>query len=160
MKNNADLRIIELGLVLPPPPKPAGVYKPVFEINNMLYVSGHVPVRNDGSIVTGKLGKDLQPDDGKLAARQAGLTILSSVKANLGNLGRIKRVVKVLGFVNSSPDFFQQPAVINGFSELMAEVFGRDNGIGARSAIGAILPNNAAVEVEVIFELYEQDHAE
>lgn len=155
MKNDADKRIIELGLVLPPAPKPAGVYKPVLEIDNMLYVSGHVPVRNDGSIITGKLGKDLQPDDGKLAARQAGLTILSSVKSQLGTLGRIKRVVKVLGFVNCTPDFFQQPAVINGFSELMAEVFGEENGIGARSAIGAILPINAAVEVEVIFELYE-----
>lgn len=154
MKKNADLRIVELGLILPPPPKPAGVYKPVLETGNMLYVSGHVPVRKDGSLITGRLGKDLQPDEGKLAARQTGLTMLSSIIAHYGNLSRIKRVVKVLGFVNSTPDFIQQPMVINGFSELMAEVFGEENGIGARSAIGSILPNNVAVEVEAVFELY------
>ena len=153
MKTNTDSRITELGLVLPPAPKPAGVYKPVLIIDKMLYVSGHVPVRNDGSLITGRLGKDLQTDEGKLAARQAGLTILSSIKAHLGSLGRIKRLVKTLGFVNSTPDFSQQPSVINGFSELMVEVFGPDDGIGARSAVGAILPGNVAVEVEAIFEL-------
>lgn len=155
MKNNAELRIIELGLVLPPSPKPAGVYKPVLVTDKMLYVSGQVPVRTDGSLITGKLGKDLQTDDGKLAARQVGLTMLSTIKTHFGNLPRIKRIVKTLGFVNSSPDFYQQPLVMNGFSELMAEVFGQENGIGARSAIGAMLPNNVAVEVEAVFELYD-----
>lgn len=153
MKNNPELRIIELGLVLPPCPKPAGVYKPVLVIDKMLYVSGQVPIRTDGSLITGRLGKDLQTDDGKLAARQVGLTMLSTIKANIGDLTKIKRLVKVLGFVNSTPDFYQQPAVINGFSELMAEVFGHENGVGARSAVGAILPNNVVVEVEAIFEL-------
>lgn len=155
MKNNAELRIVELGLVLPPSPKPAGVYKPALEVNKMLYVSGQVPLKNDGSLITGKLGKDMQTDDGKLAARQVGLTMLSTLKTHFGDVNRIKRIVKVLGFVNSAPDFTQQALVMNGFSELMAEVFGQENGIGARSAVGAILPNNIAVEVEAIFELYD-----
>ena len=155
MKNNPELRLVELGLVLPPCPKPAGVYKPVLVINKMLYVSGQVPVRTNGSLITGKLGKDLQTEDGKLAARQAGLTMLATIKTNFGDLTKIKCLVKVLGFVNCTPDFYQQPAVINGFSELMAEVFGQENGIGARSAVGSILPNNVAVEVEAIFELYD-----
>jgi enamine deaminase RidA (YjgF/YER057c/UK114 family) len=156
MKNNPESKIIELGLVLPPAPKPAGVYKPVLVVNNMLYVSGQVPVRSDGSLITGKSGKDLQTDEAKLAARQVGLTMLSTIKTHFGDLNRIKRLVKTLGFVNSSPDFSQQPGVINGFSELMAEVFGEENGTGARSAVGAILPSNVAVEVEAAFELYEQ----
>lgn len=153
MKNNPELRIFELGLVLPPSPKPAGVYKPVLVIDKMLYVSGQVPIRTDGSLITGRVGKDIQTDDGKMAARQVGLTMLSTIKANFGELTKIKRLVKVLGFVNSTPDFYQQPSVINGFSELMAEVFGPDNGVGARSAVGAMLPNNVVVEVEAIFEL-------
>ena len=155
MKNNAELRIVELGLALPPSPKPAGVYKPTLEVNKMLYVSGQVPLKNDGSMITGKLGRDMQTDDGKLAARQVGLTMLSTIKTHFGDVNRIKRIVKVLGFVNSAPDFTQQALVMNGFSELMAEVFGQENGIGARSAVGAILPNNIAVEVEAIFELYD-----
>ena len=155
MKNNAELRIVELGLALPPSPKPAGVYKPTLEVNKMLYVSGQVPLKNDGSMITGKLGRDMQTDDGKLAARQVGLTMLSTIKTHFGDVNRIKRIVKVLGFVNSAPDFTHQALVMNGFSELMAEVFGQENGIGARSAVGAILPNNIAVEVEAIFELYE-----
>ena len=155
MKNNAELRIVELGLALPPSPKPAGVYKPTLEVNKMLYVSGQVPLKNDGSLITGKLGRDMQTDDGKLAARQVGLTMLSTIKTHFGDVNRIKRIVKVLGFVNSAPDFTHQALVMNGFSELMAEVFGQENGIGARSAVGAILPNNIAVEVEAIFELYE-----
>ncbi|MFZ0280300.1 MAG: RidA family protein [Bacteroidales bacterium] len=153
MKNKAELRIVELGLVLPPPPKPAGVYKPVVVIDRMMYVSGQGPIRNDGSLFTGRLGKDLQTEDGKMAARQVGLTMLSTLKTHFGDINRIKRLVKTLGFVNSTPDFYQQALVINGFSELMAEVFGQENGIGARSAVGAMLPNNIAVEVEAIFEL-------
>lgn len=155
MKNNAELRIVELGLVLPPPPKPAGVYKPVVVIDRMMYVSGQGPINNDGSLFTGRLGKDLQTEDGKMAARQVGLTMLSTIKTHFGDINRIKRLVKTLGFVNSTPDFYQQALVINGFSELMAEVFGQENGIGARSAIGAMLPNNIAVEVEAIFELFD-----
>ncbi len=153
MKKNAELRIVELGLVLPPPPKPVGVYKPVVVIDRMMYVSGQGPIRNDGTLLTGRLGKDLQMEDGKMAARQVGLTMLSTIKTHFGDINRIKRLVKTLGFVNSTPDFYQQALVINGFSELMAEVFGQEDGIGARSAVGAMLPNNIAVEVEAIFEL-------
>jgi enamine deaminase RidA (YjgF/YER057c/UK114 family) len=155
MTSNPDLRISELGLELPPAPKAAGVYKPVLVINNLLYVSGQGPVRNDGSQIKGKAGTDLTLEEAKMAARQVGLTMLSTIKTHFGELKRIKRLVKTLGMVNSSPDFDQQPAVINGFSELMADVFGQDNGVGVRSAVGMILPNNIAVEIEAIFELYE-----
>jgi enamine deaminase RidA (YjgF/YER057c/UK114 family) len=153
MKNDYDLRINELGLELPPAPKPVGVYKPVLVVGNLLYVSGHGPLRTDGTLIKGKLGTDLKTDEGKLAARQAGLAILSSIKTHFGELKKIKRVVKVLGMVNCAPDFEQQPVVVNGFSELMAEVFGQDNGVGVRSAVGMFLPNNMAVEIEAIFEL-------
>ena len=155
MRNNADLRIIELGLVLPTAPEPAGIYKPVLVINNFLYISGQGPVRSDGTLIKGKLGTDLKTDEGKQAARQVGLTMLSTIKSQFGELSRIKRLVKVLGMVNSTSDFDQHPEVINGFSELMAEVFGKENGIGVRSAVGMILPNNIAVEIEAMFELYD-----
>lgn len=154
MTNNPDLRIIELGLVLPPAPKPLGVYKPILVVNDFLYVSGQGPLRSDGTLITGKAGLDFNAEEGKLAARQVGLTMLATIKAHFGELKRIKRLVKVLGMVNSTPGFDQHPAVINGFSELMAEVFGPENGIGVRSAVGMILPNNIAVEIEAMFELY------
>jgi enamine deaminase RidA (YjgF/YER057c/UK114 family) len=131
-----------------------GVYKPVLVVGNFLYVSGQGPLRSDGTQIKGRLGKDLNLEEGKLAARQVGLTMLSTIKANIGDLKKIKRLVKVLGMVNSTPDFEQHPAVINGFSELMAEVFGEDNGVGVRSAVGNILPGNIAVEIEAMFELY------
>lgn len=154
MKTNPELRIRELGLELPPAPTPGGVYKPVLTVNNLLFVSGQGPIKPDGTQIKGKLGKELNLEEGKLAARQAGLTMISTIKANFGDLNKIKRLVKVLGMVNSTPEFDQHPAVINGFSELMGEVFGADNGIGARSAVGMILPGNIAVEIEAIFELY------
>lgn len=154
MKNNPDLRIVELGLILPPAPKTSGVYKPVLVVNKFLYVSGQGPIRSDGTLMTGRLGADLDKEEGKLAARQVGLTMLSTIKAHFGELKKIKRIIKVLGMVNSAPGFDQQPAVINGFSELMAEVFGEENGIGVRSAVGMILPSNIPVEVEAMFELY------
>ncbi|MFA5817912.1 MAG: RidA family protein [Bacteroidales bacterium] len=154
MKQDPDLRIVELGLILPPAPKPAGVYKPVLVVDKFLYVSGHGPIRSDGTLMTGKLGADLTTEEGKLAARQVGLTMLSTIKTHFGELKKIKRVIKVLGMVNSAPGFEQQPAVINGFSELMAEVFGEENGIGVRSAVGMILPSNIPVEVEAMFELH------
>ena len=155
MKHDPDLRIAELGLVLPPAPKPAGVYKPVLVVDKFLYVSGQGPIRTDGTLMTGRLGADLDTEEGKLAARQVGLTMLSTIKTHFGDLKKIKRLVKVLGMVNSAPGFDKQPAVINGFSELMAEVFGEENGIGVRSAVGMILPSNIAVEIEAMFELYE-----
>ena len=154
MKHDADLRIIELGLILPPAPKPAGLYKPVLVAGKFLYVSGQGPSRSDGTLMTGKLGTDLNTEEGKLAARQVGMTMLSTIKIHFGELKKIKRLVKTMGMVNSSPGFEQQPAVINGFSELMAEVFGEENGIGARTAVGMILPSNIPVEVDATFELY------
>jgi len=153
MKHNPELKIKELGLELPPALKPMGVYKPVLVIGNFLYVSGQGPLKSDGTLIKGKVGAGLSLEEGKLAARQVGLTMLSAIKANIGDLGKIKRLIKVLGMVNSSPDFDQQPAVINGFSQLMADVFGEDNGVGVRSAVGMILPGNIAVEIEAMFEL-------
>lgn len=153
MNTNSESRLAELKLILPPSPKPLGVYKPVLIIGKFLYVSGQGPMRTDGTLITGRLGDSLSLEEGKQAARQVGLTMLSTIKGQIGDLNDIKRIVKVLGMVNSTPDFGQHPAVINGFSELMAEVFGEDNGIGVRSAVGMFLPMNIAVEVEAMFEL-------
>jgi enamine deaminase RidA (YjgF/YER057c/UK114 family) len=154
---SAEARIKELKLELPPPPKPAGVYKPVVVVGNMAYVSGHGPLKNDGSMITGRVGDDTDQQGGYAAARQVGLAILSTLKAQLGSLDRIKRLVKTLGMVNAAPDFKQHPAVINGYSELMAQVFGPDAGVGARSAVGmGSLPGNITVEVESIFELTDE----
>jgi enamine deaminase RidA (YjgF/YER057c/UK114 family) len=155
MIHDPDLRIIELGLILPPAPKPAGVYKPVLLVDKFLYVSGQGPINSDGTLMKGKLGADMDTEEGKLAARKVGLTMLSTIKASIGELKKIKRIVKVFGMVNSAPSFEKQPQVINGFSELMAEVFGEENGIGVRSAVGMILPSNIPVEVEAVFELYQ-----
>jgi enamine deaminase RidA (YjgF/YER057c/UK114 family) len=154
MRQDPDSRIAELGLTLPPAPRPVGVYKPVLVVGNFLYISGQGPINNDGSLMKGKLGSDLDTDEGKLAARQVGLTMLSTIKTHFGDLKKIKRIVKVIGMVNCTPNFELQPAVINGFSELMAEVFGNEDGIGVRSAVGMTLPANIPVEVEAMFELY------
>lgn len=154
MNTNPESRLVELKLTLPPTPKPLGVYKPVLIVGKFLYVSGQGPLREDGTLITGRLGDSLTLEQGKQAARQVGLTMLSTIKGQIGELNAIKRIVKVLGMVNSTPDFGQHPAVINGFSELMAEVFGEDNGVGVRSAVGMSLPMNIAVEVEAMFELY------
>jgi enamine deaminase RidA (YjgF/YER057c/UK114 family) len=151
--NNED-RLAQLNVTLPPAPKPMGVYKPVVVSGNIVYVSGHGPLKSDKTLITGRVGAGMDVAAGKEAARQVGLTILASLKAELGDLNRIKRVLKVLGMVNSAPDFLEHPAVINGCSELFAAVFGADNGVGARSAVGmAALPGNIAVEIEAIFEL-------
>jgi enamine deaminase RidA (YjgF/YER057c/UK114 family) len=155
MNYDPDLRIVELGLILPPAPKPAGVYKPVLVVDKFLYISGQGPINTDGTLMKGKLGADLDTEEGKLVARQVGLTMLSTIKTHFGDLKKIKRLVKVLGMVNSAPSFEKQPLVINGFSELMAEVFGEENGVGVRSAVGMILPSNIPVEVEAVFELYQ-----
>jgi enamine deaminase RidA (YjgF/YER057c/UK114 family) len=155
MKPNPESQLTELGLELPMAPKPMGVYKPVLVIGNMLYVSGQGPLRPDGTLIKGRVGKDLTMEEGKLAARQVGLSMLSTIKANIGDLNKIKRIVKTLGMVNSTPEFEQHPAVINGFSELMADIFGEDNGVGVRSAVGMILPGNIAVEIEAMFELHQ-----
>jgi enamine deaminase RidA (YjgF/YER057c/UK114 family) len=154
---SVEQRISELGLVLPPTPKPAGVYRPVLISGNHAYVSGHAPLREDGTRIVGRVEVDLHVSNARAAARQAGLAILSSLRAHLGSLDRIHRVVKILGLVNCTADFQQHPAVINGCSELFVEVFGEENGVGARSAVGAnSLPGNISVEIEAIFELRPQ----
>ncbi|XOV70799.1 MAG: RidA family protein [Verrucomicrobiota bacterium] len=151
---SAEANITKLNLTLPPAPAPAGVYKPVVLQGSLAYVSGQGPVTQDGSLLTGRVGADVDKEQGKLAARQVGLTMLSTLKSQIGSLDRIARVIKLLGMVNSTPDFGEHPYVINGCSELFAEVFGSDNGIGARSAVGmGSLPGNITVEIEAIFEL-------
>jgi enamine deaminase RidA (YjgF/YER057c/UK114 family) len=151
---NADARIDELKLQLPPAPKPVGVYFPLVQAGNIAYVSGHGPNLPDGATICGRVGDDLTEEQGKHAARQVGLTVLATLKAQLGSLDRVNRILKVLGMVNAAPDFQRHPQVINGFSELMVEVFGTDKGLGARSAVGAVsLPGNIAVEVDAIFEV-------
>jgi enamine deaminase RidA (YjgF/YER057c/UK114 family) len=141
-------------LELPPAPKPVAVYKPLVVVGNMVYVSGHGPLKTDKTLITGRVGADLDVAAGKAAARQVGLAILATLRSELGSLDRVKRLIKVLGMVNSTPDFKDHPAVINGCSELFADVFGNEFGIAARSAVGmGSLPGNIAVEIEAIFEL-------
>jgi len=144
-------RIKDLGLVLPPAPKPVGVYRPTLIVENQLYLSGQGPVQEDGSLIQGKVGATLDKDQAKRAARQVGLTMLSTIINNTPHDLIIKRVVKVLGMVNATSEFEAHPYVINGFSELMVEVFGAENGIGVRSAVGMNLPQNIAVEIEALF---------
>jgi enamine deaminase RidA (YjgF/YER057c/UK114 family) len=149
-----DQEFEKLKLTLPPAPKPLGVYKPFLIVGNLVYVSGHGTVQDDGSLIIGRIGKDLSIDEGKMAARQVGLTILSTLKQNLGSLNKIKRVIKVLGMVNCTPEFERHPFIINGCSELFASVWGDENGVGVRSSVGmGSLPDNIPVEIEAIFEL-------
>ena len=149
-----DEAFAQTGLSLPPAPQPLGVYKPYLIDGNYLYVSGHGPVQDDKSLIKGRVGGDIDPETGKLAARQVGLTILSTIKTNLGSLDRVKRVIKVLGMVNCTADFERHPYVINGCSELFAQVWGEENGVGVRSAVGmGSLPDNIPVEIEALFEL-------
>jgi enamine deaminase RidA (YjgF/YER057c/UK114 family) len=152
--NHVEEKIKALGLELPPAPSAAGIYYPVVITGNQLYVSGQGPIQSSGELIRGKVGRDLNLEQGQLAARQVGLTMLSTIKAQIGDLGRIKRLIKTLGMVNCYPEFEQHPQTINGFSQLMVDVFGEENGKGARSAVGMTLPGNIAVEIEAIFELY------
>ncbi|WP_343688442.1 RidA family protein [Chitinophaga sp.] len=143
-----------LGLTLPPAPSPLGVYKPYLIDGKYLYLSGHGPVQDDKSLIIGRIGEDMDIEKGKLAARQVGLTMLSTIVTNLGSLDKVKRVIKVLGMVNCTPDFGRHPYVINGASELFAKIWGEENGIGVRSAVGmGSLPDNIPVEIEALFEL-------
>jgi enamine deaminase RidA (YjgF/YER057c/UK114 family) len=151
---SAEQKFAELKLELPPAAKPMGVYKPIVMVGNIAYLSGHGPLKPDKTLVTGRVGADLDSEAGKAAARYTGLAMLATLRNALGSLDRVKRIIKTFGLVNCTPEFSGQPAVINGFSELMAEVFGADAGVGARSAVGATsLPGNMAVEVEAIFEI-------
>ena len=149
-----EARLKELNLELPPAPKPGGVYQPVVIVGQLAYVSGHGPLRLDGSLITGRVGAELDREAGKLAARQVGLTMLATLRQELGSLDRIRRVIKLLGMVNCTAEFAEHPKVINGCSELFADIFGPVAGVGTRSAVGmGSLPGNIAVEIEGIFEL-------
>ena len=151
---SAEARLAELGLELPPAPRPQGLYRPVVVTGNMAYVSGHGPMLPDRSFVTGRVGSELDQQAAYEAARLTGLAILATLRAELGSLDRVRRVIKVLGMVNCTPEFDQQPAVINGCSQLFADVFGPEAGTGARSAVGvASLPMGIPVEIEAVFEL-------
>jgi enamine deaminase RidA (YjgF/YER057c/UK114 family) len=146
-------KLSHLGIRLPPAPEPKGVYRPLVSSGNLVYTSGHLPIDDSGTLITGRVGAELDVDAGYKAAQWVGLGILASLRKELGTLDRVGRVVKVLGVVNCTSDFTQQPAVVNGCSELFAEVFGRETGIGARSAIGVnTLPLGVPVEIEAIFE--------
>jgi enamine deaminase RidA (YjgF/YER057c/UK114 family) len=152
---SAEENFKKLNLELPPAPIPIGVYVPILIDGKHAYVSGHGPLLNDKTLIRGRIGEDINPDQGKLAARQVGLTILSTLKHHLGSLDRVKRVIKVLGMVNAHSSFEKHPFIINGCSELFAEVWGKENGIGVRSAVGmGSLPDNIPVEIEAIFEIY------
>jgi enamine deaminase RidA (YjgF/YER057c/UK114 family) len=147
-------RLQQLELELPPGGKSIGVYKLALVSNGLAYLSGHGPVGADGTAMVGRLGDTMQKEEGYEAARRTGVRMLSTLRQEFGSLDGIARLVKTVGFVNSTPDFKDHPAVINGFSELMRDVFGSDHGVGARSAMGvAALPNGWAVEIEAIFEL-------
>jgi enamine deaminase RidA (YjgF/YER057c/UK114 family) len=148
-------KLAQLGLSLPVLPPSKGIYKSCVLAGNLLYLSGHVSVNTDGSLIKGKLGKDLDETQGQAAARQCGLAMLRSIKNDLGDLDKVKRVIKILGMVNATPDYEKHPVVINGCSELFVQLWGDENGKGVRSAVGmGSLPGNVAVEIEAIFELY------
>ena len=151
---NPEAKLAELGLKLPPTPQPAGLYKPLLIIGNLVRVSGHGPLQADGALITGQIGTEAGLEFGKAAARQAGLAILATIRDRLGSLDRIRRVIHLLGMVYAASDFAEHPQVINGCSELFAEVFGADNGVGTRSAVGvSSLPGRISVEIESTFEL-------
>ncbi len=155
MATSPEARLKELGITLPAPGKPMARYKMAVRVGNTLYVSGHGPAKlSDKTPITGRCGADLTTEQGKECARAVGINILATVRDQVGSLDKVKRLVKTLGMVNSTPEFTQHPAVINGFSELMADVFGEEAGVGARSAVGMVgLPNNLGVEIECIFEV-------
>lgn len=152
---SAEERFLKLGLTLPPAPLPAGVYKPCLTDGKYLYLSGHGPVKDDTELITGRVGIDLDMEQGKLAARQVGLAMLATIRQNMGSLNSVKRVIKVFGMVNCVASFEKHPYVINGCSELFRDIWGEVNGVGTRSAVGmGSLPGNIPVEIEALFELY------
>ena len=147
-------RLRDLKITLPTPPKAMAKYRTALLVGSRLFVSGHGPLKEDGTYIQGKVGDDLTIAQGYAAARAVGLAVLGTVRPELGTLDRIKRLIRTVGFVNCSGDFRDHPQVINGFSELMAEIFGDEAGVGVRSAVGASsLPVNIAVEIECLFEV-------
>jgi len=151
-----EARLKELNLELPAAARSLGVYRPVVVVGGLAYLSGHGPVRPDGTAVCGRLGDNVDKQGGYEAARRTGMAMLATLRQQFGSLDAVRRLIKTTGFVNATPEFNEHPAVINGFSELMRDVFGPEAGIGARSAMGvASLPAGWAVEIEAIFELEE-----
>ncbi len=149
-----ETRLQELGWELARAPKPMGLYRPVVVMGNLAYLSGHGPLRSDGTLVTGRVGDDITLEVAQDAARLTGLGMLASLRGELGSLNRIVRLIKLLGLVQCTSDFHQQPAVINGCSQIFADLLGSEGGIGARSAVGTLaLPSNMVVEIEAIFEI-------
>jgi len=149
-----DSKLESLGWQLPPAPKPVGLYKPVLIVGNLAYVSGHGPLKPDGTLMLGCVGDDLDVAGGQAAAKQTALAMLATLRSELSSLDRIVRIVKTLGLVRCTNEFGQSPLVINGFSQIFVDLLGSDRGIGARSALGTnALPNGMAVEVEAIFEI-------
>jgi enamine deaminase RidA (YjgF/YER057c/UK114 family) len=152
---NAEERLTQLGLSLPPAPDPLGVYKPYLIDGKFLYLSGHGPVQDDKTLLIGRIGKEMNMEQGKLAARQVGLTMLSTIRKHIGGLDKVRRVIKIFGMVNCTPEFERHPYVINGCSELFAAIWGEEDGVGVRSAVGfGSLPDNIPVEIEAIFLLH------
>ncbi|MBL7873235.1 MAG: RidA family protein [Cyclobacteriaceae bacterium] len=152
-KIDYDKKLKELGIELSAPSKPIANYVKAVRVGNLLYLSGHGPAKADGTNMTGKVGTEVTTEDGYAAAKQTGISILSTLKSELGDLNKVKRIVKVLGMVNCTDTFTDQPKVINGFSDLMVAVFG-DKGKHARSAVGMnSLPSNITVEIEIIVEV-------
>ena len=150
-----EQKLTELGLELPTLTPSKGIYHSCLVDGNKLYVSGHVSMKADGTFITGKVGKDVSDEEAKIAARQCGLAMLSSIKNHFGTLDTIKRVIKLLGMVNAVPDYEKHALIINGCSELFVQLWGEQNGKGARSAVGmGSLPANVSVEVEGIFEIH------
>ncbi|MCH7740277.1 MAG: RidA family protein [Chloroflexi bacterium] len=150
---SAEDRVKELGLDLSNAPRPVANYMPAVQVGNIVYLSGHGPLRPDGALPAGKVGADLSVEEGYDAARLVGIGLLASLRVQLGSLDRVRRVVKTLGMVNATPDFMDHPRVINGTSDLFREVFG-EKGVGARSAVGmGSLPGQIPVEVEMIVEV-------
>lgn len=151
---SAESRLQSLNLQLPPAPQAMGLYRPLTISGGLAFTAGHGPLLPDGTLVCGCVGRDLSVEQGHAAARQAALAMIASLRAQLGSLDRVARLVKTLGLVNSPPEFTDHPAVINGFSELMRDVFGEESGVAARSAVGAVsLPAGMAVEVDAVLEL-------
>ena len=152
---NIDKKLEDLGIELPKTPKPLANYVNAVRVDNTIYLSGKGPRKADGTFITGKVGKDITVEEAQQAARLVGINQLAALKEFIGNLDKVKRIVKVLGMVNCTTDFTQQPTVINGFSDLMVEVFG-EKGRHARSAVGmGSLPANIPVEIEMIVEIEE-----
>ena len=151
---SAEERLTKLGIELPPAPKPIGLYKPIVVVGSVAYLSGHGPLKSDGTLIVGRVGEDMTLEEGQAAARQTALAMLATLRFALGTLDRVTRVVKLLGLVRCTDKFEQQPQVINGCSQMFADIFGPDLGIGARSALGTnALPGGIATEIEGIFEI-------